>query len=179
MTRPARTAIRDPGEDFDAFCTYALPRLVGALTHHCGDRDLAEELAQEALARAFHGWDEVRTMGSPMGWCYRVGVNLSASWFRRRQAERRARARSHPADGGVHRDPDSADAVAVREALSSLTDTQRQAVICRWFLDLSVAETAAVMDSTSPAIRTLTHRAVARLRETLDLAVSQGANDVA
>ncbi len=153
-------------------------RLVGALAHHCGNADLAEEFAQEALARAFQRWDEVREMRSPLGWCYRVGVNLAASWFRRRQAEHRARARSHPSHGGVHRDPDTADALAVREAMSALTSRQRQAVLCRWFLDLSVAETAEVMDSTPIAIRTLTHRAVARLRDVLDLD-TQGAHDVA
>jgi DNA-directed RNA polymerase specialized sigma24 family protein len=36
--------------EFAAFCIKEHPRLVGALSLYCGDRVLAEELAQDALS---------------------------------------------------------------------------------------------------------------------------------
>ncbi len=74
--------------DVERFCHEAWPRLVAALTNQFGDRWLAEDLAQEALVRACERWSSVRRLDSPIGWTFRVGVNLSRSSLRRRAAER-------------------------------------------------------------------------------------------
>lgn len=147
----------------ERFCAEAYPRLVAGLTHYCGDVHLAEEFAQTALLKACRRWPQVREMVSPIGWSYRVGANAANSWFRRRAAEMRARARlGGPPAADVE---DHADRLAVRAALSGLTDRQREAVILRYYLDLSVEEAAAVLDSTPGAVRALTHRAIAVLRD--------------
>ncbi len=80
-------------EELDAFCRREHPRLVGALTLHCGDRWVAAELAQEALARVCADWPRVSRMQAPGAWVHRVAMNLCTSHFRRRTAERAARAR--------------------------------------------------------------------------------------
>ena len=72
------------------FCTAEYPRLLGTLTLYCNDRGVAEELAQEALARACVSWPKVRGMDAPGAWIHRVAMNLANSHFRRRGAERRA-----------------------------------------------------------------------------------------
>lgn len=152
----------------ERFWADAYPDLVAALVHHFGDVALAEDLAQDALVRACSRWDHVSQLSSPVGWTYRVGVNLGNSWFRRRNAERRARQRHCPARR-VYQDPDVADRVAVGEALQALTAPQREAVVLRYFLGLSSQEAAEVLDSTAGAVRGLTHRAVQRLRVELDV----------
>lgn len=81
------------GVTLAAFCRREYPRLVGALSLYCGDADVAEELAQEALIRAADRWPHVGQMDAPGAWVYRVGMNLCGSWFRRKRAERRANAR--------------------------------------------------------------------------------------
>lgn len=150
----------------EQFCAEAYPRLVAGLAHYCGDLHLAEEFAQSALLKACRHWSSVREARSPVGWCYRVGVNAANSWFRRAAAERRARARlGQPSE--VHVDPDAADRMAVHAALSTLTPQQREAVLLRYFLDLSVQETAHLLDATPGAVRALTHRAVQALRDEL------------
>lgn len=156
---------RPQGEDFARFCADAHPRLVAALTFQCGDRWLAEELAQESLIRAGDRWAKVGCYDSPLGWAFRVGANLAASSFRRRGAERRALDRMH-ASGSVS-DPDGDDAVAVRQALAVLTDRQRQVVVARYFLGLSVDETAVTLGLGAGAVRMQCHRALARLRDEL------------
>lgn len=154
--------------DMERFCAEAYPPLVGALAHQFGDPALAEDLAQDALVRACDRWATVGRLDSPVGWAYRVGVNLGNSWFRRRAAERRARQRHGP-DVEMHHDPDVADRLAVAEALQRLTGRQREAVVLRYFLGLTTHETAHVLGSTAGAVRALTHRAVEELRQLLDV----------
>lgn len=154
-------------EDAAAFCASEHARLVGGLSLYTGDRFVAEELAQEALLRACQRWERVSRMGSPAGWTWHVALNLARSHFRRRQAEMRARRRlaGQPAsDGPV---PDGSPDPRVAEALAALPRRQRTAVLLRHYLDLSVEETAARMGTTEDAVRSLTKRAVRRLREQL------------
>jgi len=156
-------------EDVERFCVDAHPKLVAALTHQFGEQWLAEDLAQEALIRACDRWAVVRELDSPVGWTFRVGVNLGRSHFRRRAAERRACARQgRAADAAVHRDPDVADRLGLQEALAALTWRQRQVVVLRFFLGLPAGEVATVLSTTEGAVRALTHRAIAVLRASLD-----------
>lgn len=157
--------------ELERFCADAYPQLVAALTHHCGDRELAQEFAQEALVKACRRWSTVQSMDAPVGWCYRVGVNMVNSWFRRKRIERRIQ-QIRPQNEPLHRDPDGAETVAVRRALDRLTQTQREAIICRYYLDLSAQQTAEVLRSTPGAVRAATHRAVQALRDVLDITVT-------
>lgn len=154
--------------DLERFCADAYPKLVAALTHQFGNRWLAEELAQDALVRVCDHWARVSGLDSPIGWVFRAGVNLGNSRFRRRAAERRARQR-HGADAVVHEDADSADRLAVAEALQQLTDRQREAVVLRYYLGLDPAEIADLTGSTAGAVRGLTHRAITTLRHHFDV----------
>lgn len=152
----------------EVFCERLRPRLVGALGLHTGDRGVAEELAQEALARAWARWPRVESMERPEAWTYRVAFNLARSHWRRRRAEGRANERTaaRPADPP---DPDPATVVAVREAVATLPDRQRRAVVCRFYLSLSVAETAEVLGCAEGTVKALTSKAVAALRTTIHL----------
>lgn len=166
----------DDEEALDRFCAEAYPQLVSALAHHTGDRHLAEEFAQEALVRLCDRWSQVRRMESPIGWAFRVGSNLASSHFRRRAAERRARQRHGP-QAVAHRDADAADRLAVRKALQTLTARQREAIVLRYFLGLDVEQTARTLGTSSLAVRGLTHRGVAALRDVLDVDDSEEAVD--
>jgi RNA polymerase sigma factor (sigma-70 family) len=143
------------------------PRLVAALSQYCGDVHLAEEVAQDALVRVCQRWRHVSQLASPEGWTYRVAVNLANSRWRRRRAAQRAHQR-HGLDTESRPPVPVEDQLAVREALGRLTPKQRQAVVLRHVLELSVEEAAHVMDMTPGALRGLTHRAVGRLRHALD-----------
>ncbi|MEX2621103.1 MAG: SigE family RNA polymerase sigma factor [Egibacteraceae bacterium] len=161
---------------FAEFASREYPRLVGALSLHCRDRHVAEELAQEALVRAADRWTRVSAMAAPGAWVHRVGVNLATSWLRRRQAERRAHARA--GTGGGPPVPDPTDAIAVREAVLGLPARQRTVLGLRYYADLSVAETAAVMGLSEDAVKAHTRRAVAALRAHLaPLTTSEAGDD--
>ena len=154
-----------PPEELDAFCRREYPRLVGTLSLYCGDRHLAEELAQEALARACGRWTQVSQMHAPGAWVHRVAINAANSYWRRLRAGHRAQARLESGAALQHEDPDSASDLALRHAVAGLPERQRTALVLRYFAEMSVPETASVMDVSEQAVRNLTHRAVAHLRD--------------
>ncbi len=61
-----------PGDDYEQFCTASWPRLVSGLAHYFGDRQLAEDAAQEALIRAGVSLTRVGALASPLGWTLEV-----------------------------------------------------------------------------------------------------------
>lgn len=149
--------------DLAAFCHQQHPRLVGALGYYTGDADLAEELAQDALLRACRDWDHVQTLDSPAAWVHRVAINLANSAFRRRAARRRADRRVDvPPDH--HEDPDSAAAVSLRTAIAALPDNMKTVLVLRYFADCSVRDVADDLRVPEGTVKTLTRRAIERLR---------------
>jgi RNA polymerase sigma factor (sigma-70 family) len=144
-------------------CRTLWPRLVGLLSLHTGDGVLAEDLAQEALARACRDWRHVRTLDAPDAWVVRVGLNLASSHYRRAAVMRRAQ---HKLDRSTDAAPeaDVAGALAVRAALAALPARERAALLLRYFEQRSVRDTAEVMQCPEGTVKRLTSNALARLR---------------
>ncbi|GAA1741208.1 RNA polymerase sigma factor [Luedemannella helvata] len=62
------------------------PRIVGALARYTGDFELAEDVAQEAVARALVAWSRDGAPDSPVGWLLATARRLAIDGFRRRAA---------------------------------------------------------------------------------------------
>jgi RNA polymerase sigma-70 factor (sigma-E family) len=147
------------------FCRRARPELVGTLTLYCCDRHVAEDLAQQTLARVWASWGRVASTVDRRAYVHRMALNAARSQFRRRAAERRARQRL----GGVVRRtpdeaPDHAAALVVRDAVAALPLRQRAAIVLRYFADLPVRDTAVVMGCAEGTVKALTFKAIAALR---------------
>ena len=122
--------------------------LVGA------DRAVAEELVQDAFVAVHRAWDRVR---EPLPYLRRTVVNRCRSWGRRQTLERDRR--PAPADPAV------LVADELWDALSRLPERQREAIVCRFYLDLPDAEIAQILDCRVATVRTAIHRGLAKLRE--------------
>jgi RNA polymerase sigma-70 factor, ECF subfamily len=147
MDRPCtqeRAMTRDAGAaDFDHFYSVAARRVVRhayALTGNIAD---AQEIAQEAFARAWQRWDSVRDCDSPEAWVRRVATNLATSRFRRDRTARAAAwqlvAREVPEI--------SPDTVALVAALRRLPERQRIVLVLHYLADLPVGQIAAELRS--------------------------------
>jgi RNA polymerase sigma-70 factor (ECF subfamily) len=148
--------------DVEDFCRIAWPRLVGGLALWCDGRAVAEELAQETLVRVWASWSRVRQLQDPEAWMWRVAINLSRSSHRRTVAERRALRRV----GGVRvtvPEPAVADE-ALLDAVRSLPERQRRAVVLRHVVDLPVSSVAEAMGCAEGTVRALTHQGLEQLR---------------
>jgi len=156
--------------DFEAFCLGQNARLIRMLTLYCGDVEVARDLTQETLARAWVHWRKVRRMDRPELWLRRVALNLATSHFRHRKVERSMERRQRPDASGAGTaaaaEPAglAADRLLVREALSRLSDRQRMALILRYLDDLSVEQTTELMGCSAGTVKKLTARGLVALR---------------
>ncbi|HET6950625.1 MAG TPA: SigE family RNA polymerase sigma factor [Acidimicrobiales bacterium] len=139
-----------------------------------GDRGEAEDLAQEALARAYGRWRSV--CGYDEAWVARVTTNLAIGrWRQRRLAAERAPLALRAAHGrrgalgagtaaGV---PSHAERVDLVRALRALPRRQREVVALRYLADRPEAEVAEVLGCSVGAVKQHAHRGLAALRERL------------
>lgn len=131
-------------------------RLAGLLA---SDFSAGEEIAQEAFARLFEVRDVVRDPDR-----YLTGTVLNLCRAQRRARRRRQRAGVAPeeaSDRGADEEVD--DRLALAGALRRLPARQREAVVLRYWLGWSEAETAEAMGISAGSVKTHVHRAVAAL----------------
>jgi RNA polymerase sigma-70 factor (ECF subfamily) len=77
-------------EAFDRFYAREFPAIVNIAHAISGSRMAAEDLAQEAMIRAYRRWPEVGALERPGCWVRRVALNLAMSAYQRRKAEARS-----------------------------------------------------------------------------------------
>jgi hypothetical protein len=115
-------------EDFDSFYEAAFGRIAGQLFLVTGDLQDAEDVTQEAFARASMRWSRLRTYDLPEAWVRRVALRLATDRFR--QARRRLvalrRLDAEPRVPAV-----SVEALALAEELRALPLTWRKAKCAR------------------------------------------------
>ena len=133
----------------------------------------AEDAAQDAIVKAFHALGRFHA-GSPFRpWLLAIVANEARN--RRRASGRREalalRAAAESPSGAAAPSPEGAllaneERTRLLRAVEALPDEQRLVVGCRFFLDLSEAETAAVLGVRRGTLKSRLSRALDRLRET-------------
>jgi len=127
------------GEGFEKFYGAAFGRLVGQLFLVTGDLHEAEDVVQEAFARAAERWSTIRTYDLPEAWIRRVALNLAASAARRRRRWLAVRVRlAQPPE----LPPASDEVLELLQALGRLPMSQRQPLVLHYLLQLPVEQVA-------------------------------------
>ena len=121
-----------------------------------GDRGDAEDVAQEALARAAVRWN--RLEDRPEGWVTRVASNLAIDRIRRRGRTSKSTDRSL---GLV--DPHIGERGDLVNGLRRLPRRQREAVVLRYLADLSEADVAIIMRCSEGTVKSHCSRGLAAL----------------
>lgn len=128
--------------EFEPFFRAEFARLVTAVAALTGSREVAKEIAQESMLRAYRDWARVSTMDIPEAWVRRVAINLAIDRSRRNHRERAALDRLS-VDTVSEPDADAASPVWV--AVRRLPERQRAVVVLRYVFDQSVADIAATL----------------------------------
>ena len=166
-------------------------RLVGVFAHMLGNKDAAEDLAQDVFLRVYrarHGYEPTAKFST---WLFRIANNLANNRLRdkgkkkevvlavndsgplgprpgeRLLAEKSALMPSRQFDKTEMQN-------VVQEAIASLNDKQRMAVLLHKFEEMSYADIAAAMEMTPSAVKSLLSRARENLRAILEPYVRQG-----
>jgi len=138
------------------------------LCHRVGNPDVAEDMASSVFLRAVEQIHTFDYRGIPLTtWLYRIAHNLAVDYVRRVSRVKWEPLEDSIADNGAS--PERAaeislDVSELREAMKDLTEDQRQVITLKFFLDLSDAEVAKVIDKREGAVRALQHRALVSLR---------------
>jgi RNA polymerase sigma-70 factor (ECF subfamily) len=135
------------------------------------DRGLAEDAVQRALMKMWGNIHSLRRRSSLKAWLVRIVVN-EVNQQRRKKRVPMMPLEEAPEMAG---DPDEAESVVVRheeqqslrQALEMLPQEQREAVVLRYFSELTVPEIAAVMGQREGTIKSRLSRALDRLGEIL------------
>lgn len=127
-------------------------RLAHLLT---GSAPTAEDVVQEAFVRVFERLDAV---DEPGAYLRRTVVNLSRDHHRRRDVAERWQRRQPPSPLGLEPELDE-----TWQALTALPEAQRTALVLRFYVDMKVADIAAVLDLPTGTVKSQIHRGLAAL----------------
>lgn len=129
-------------------------RLAARIT---GDGPASEDVAAEALARAYARWDGIVDLPYRDAWVMRVASNLAIDVVRRRR-DLRVIPLAHEFEDAT------ALRLAVAAALAALPRRQREAVVLRYLAGYGVDEVAAALALSPNSVKTHLGRAAATLR---------------
>jgi RNA polymerase sigma-70 factor, ECF subfamily len=146
-----------PHDDFAEFYEASYRRMVALVAAMTGDRCLAEDIAQEAFARALTRWPQVARYDLPEAWVRRVAIRLTVDAGRRMRRALRLSARlaaGERGEGQGARDlGDPLDTTALSVALLRVPLPQRQVLVLYYLADLPVEEIARDCGVSSSTIR--------------------------
>jgi RNA polymerase sigma-70 factor (sigma-E family) len=131
------------------------------------DPDQAEDIVADAFTKVYVRWKrgDVRDVGA---YLRRAVANEANSKLRRRYLERREASKRSGDDRGVRMvDDHAADHDVVWQAIQRLPDRQRQAVVLRYYEDLSEAETAEILGCSVGTVKSQVSRGLARMQDLL------------
>jgi RNA polymerase sigma-70 factor (sigma-E family) len=149
-------------EEYVAARGAALVRFAALLT---GDDHRAQDLAQEALAKAYLSWRRIRRTDRPDVYVRRLLVNADRSWWRRRSSREMPvdRTGDPVAVGDIGHDAGERD--AMWRLILRLSERQRAVIVLRYYEDLDDSTIAEILDCSAVTVRTHAMRALAALRE--------------
>lgn len=138
------------------------PKVMGHAFRLLGQREEAEDVAQEAMLRLWRTAPDWRAGEARVTtWLYRVVANLCTDRLRRRgrTAPLDAAPEMRDESGGAAQDMQTrARAQALQAALDDLPDRQRQAVVLRHIEEVGNPEIAQIMGISVEAVESLTAR---------------------
>jgi RNA polymerase sigma-70 factor, ECF subfamily len=141
-----------------------------------GDPVDAQDVAQEAFLKAYRGLATFRGEAPFSAWLRRIAIHAAIARLAARREEVRLDAdyldpRAASLESGD--DPEMTalgleERAAVVEAVRTLPDAQQEAILLRFFGDLSLQEIAASIDMPVGTVKSRLHRGLAALREHLE-----------
>jgi RNA polymerase sigma-70 factor (sigma-E family) len=133
-----------------------------------GDYQLAQDLVQESLVKAYVAWPRLRDPARAEAYTRRIIVTTSISWRRRRGFHERP-----SADLPDTVAPDQTDLLGIHDELWAelrlLPPRQRAAVVLRYCEDLSEARTAELMGCSVGSVKRHSSLGLAKLRASSDI----------
>jgi RNA polymerase sigma-70 factor (ECF subfamily) len=137
-----------------------------------GDRALAEDLVQEAFLRVLKAIRQYKYPRPFKAWLYAIATNLAHDHFKRAEVRQRADTPAEKVpgqvDGPEHNLLVADEAQQVARSLQALPDGQREAVILRYYQELSLNEISEALGVPLGTVKSRLSLGLRRLREILE-----------
>jgi RNA polymerase sigma-70 factor (sigma-E family) len=150
-------------EEFDAAFRSLFVQAYRVARRIVGDAASAEDIAAEALSRAYANWGRISGLQYRDAWVLRVTTNLALNSIR----PRRAVPVERPA--GSADDDATATRLALVDALRALPQRQREVIVMRHLAGYSESEIAERLGISVGSVKTHMRRAKTSLRDTLSV----------
>lgn len=154
-----RTAVAIGVTSFDEFFRAEQPKMVALAYVLTGDREVARDVAQDAMLQAYQRWSSVKELDRPGAWVRRVTINSATSWHRRARRARVVRSRLV----GNHAEPPLELDEVFWAHVRRLPASQRTAVALYYVEDLSIADVAEAMGTARGTVKATLSKARANL----------------
>ena len=164
------------GTDLD-FATYVAARRLALLRFAwsvTGDPHTAEDVLQTSLVRVLARWDSPRDKGAADAYLRRTIVRQHVSWHRQPSRHGEVSTAHVPDRARASGPSEAAGASELWALVRELPEQQRATVVLRYYEQLSIAETAAVLGCSTGTVKYNTHRALAALRRRAGCAMLAG-----
>jgi RNA polymerase sigma-70 factor (ECF subfamily) len=162
----ARRGRGAPIEEIAAVYAKSGPRLRRVAAGILGDTDAAQDVVQEAFARAIRKRTSFARMGPVEAWLWRVVVNTALN-HRRADAREAAAGRRFGSSAPIPEDL-SADHAGVRSLVATLPDRQRAALFLHYYADFDYNTIARILEIRSGTVGKLLHDARAAIGPEVD-----------
>ncbi|WP_374454130.1 sigma-70 family RNA polymerase sigma factor [Nocardioides sp.] len=140
----------------------------------CRDDARAEDVLQEALVKLYLAWSRVQGTGREEAYARRIIVNADLDQRRRPWHRRRSSVPVDLLDGPARTGASSEDRMELLAELRALPPMQRRTVVLRYWLGMSVEETAEELSISTGTVKSHASRGLATLRERLGEQVDAG-----
>ncbi|MCC6580817.1 MAG: sigma-70 family RNA polymerase sigma factor [Phycisphaeraceae bacterium] len=178
--------------------TQYAPRVYGLLLHQCGDRDLAEEIAQATFVKVVTRIGRYQERGRFEPWLFRIAMNQLRDEMRRRKRQARPMDLSLTHDEEDDSDPwasvsstsrhdephspldDMAHAEQleqVRQAVAQLGEEDREIIYLRHTAGLTFVQIAEALNKPLGTVLARGHRALGKLRKMLAMTPARDDDD--
>jgi RNA polymerase sigma-70 factor (ECF subfamily) len=132
-----------------------------------GNRHDAEDLTNQTFVKMLESIDRFEWRKVPFSaWLFRIARNLAVDHFRARRRVQPQEEPPEPADPQRSAEEEALHAIGGRsmlEMIQELSDDQQQVLTLKFAFDFSNSEAAAILGKTEGAVKSLQHRALARL----------------
>jgi RNA polymerase sigma-70 factor (ECF subfamily) len=139
-------------------------RLLRYLSRAAGEREIARDLTQEVFLRVSRGTIPTAPDNQLAGWLFRIARNVALDHHRHRQRRPETELPALEQATGAQQEM----AAALKQALATLSDLDRDVFLLREVSGLSREEIASACDLTTDAVRSRIHRARLELRAALE-----------
>lgn len=175
-----------PGLPFDEVVAKHSKRLFNMILRLTQDYEDALDLTQDALIQAYRAYPKFRGESEVFTWLYRIGLNRCRRAYRKKQLQRlflpgrRLSVEEADVQGELSQDDREDPATAARkkivqEKVESLPRKYKEAIILKYYEDLSYEEMAQVLNVSVGTVKSRLSRARVFLEKKLKHVMDSGA----